>query len=263
MEGTLNNTRVVFDYKLKQCIMNIPKGLLDALRSIDYMCLQDAQEDIREYFRKHQREFNIAGILKNSYENCPDYYALLSAVTADLSACESWTDVYEQFTSSFRYNDQLNNMYDASGSIIFCDFQEDYNELIKITCMCSHRCCPENMSIITNKYTGLNNLIACDCLEKTGIISSYQFKKKRLQNDAYAKIIVKKEEAKMKKKNIYELFENIVSKYTNKIITHRKCQQCNVLNILKDDPAWKKICKNCYIQKNEKIPRGVCLLKTK
>lgn len=263
MEGSLNNTRVVFDYKLKQCIMNIPQRLLNQLRCEDYVHLQDTQEEIREYFRNHQGEFNVAGILKNSYENCPDYYALLSAVTADLSVCETWQDVYNQFTSSFKYNEQLNNMYDASGSFIFCDFPDDYNELIKITCMCSHKCCPENMSIITNNYTGLNNLIACDCLEKTGIISSYQFKKKRLQNDAYAKIIVKKEEAKNKKKNIYDLFEKIVSEYTNKINTFRKCQHCNVLNILKEEPSWKKICKNCYIQKNQKIPKGVCLLKVK
>lgn len=261
MEDYTNKTRIIFDYNLKLCIMNIPVELTRNLKSFDYLSLQDAQKQLREYFVSHQNEFNIAGRLTHSYECCPDFYALLSAVTADLSMCESWDDVYNQFVSSLKQSETL---YDASnnslsGHFSLCDYGDDYDSKVKIVCMCSHLCCPENMSIITNRYTGLNVLIACDCLEKTGIISSYEFKKKVKKNDAYAKILVKKELEKQKLKNNFYKWEKIVSHCLEKNTTHRKCEECNVLCILKNEPIWKKKCLNCHY----KPQIGVCLLKAK
>ena len=198
-----NNTRVTFDNNLKLCIMNIPSRIMSNLKSDNYETLQETQKQIREYLVNHQREFNIAGILKHSYECCPDFYALLSAVTSDLSKCYTWDDVYNQFFSSLS---QTSTLYDSSNNTLssdfrLCNYGDDVNANIKITCMCSHLCSPENISIITNRYTELNCLIACDCLEKTGIINSYNFKKKVKQNDAYAKILLEKIIEKQKKIN--------------------------------------------------------------
>lgn len=262
MEDYNNNTRVVFDYNLKLCIMNIPIDLIEQLKTFDYVSLQDTQRQLREYFVSHQNEFNIAGRLTLSYECCPDFYALISAVIADLSMCDTWNDVYEQFVSSLKkdetlYGESKNN--NNNNNFKLCDYGDDYNEKEKIICMCSHVCCPENMSIITNKYTGLNALIACDCLEKTGIINSYEFKKKVKKNDCYSKILVKKELEKQKLKNNIYKWEKMVLQCLEKNATYRKCAKCGVLSILKNEPLWKKKCCNCYYNPQA----GVCLLKVK
>ena len=248
-----NNTRVTFDYKLKLCIMNMPTEMKRNLESMDYLTLQEAQKEIRDYFLTHQNEFNIAGRLTESNHSCPDYYALLSAVTSDLSICESWDDVYKQFVSSFYHEETLNG---GNSNFSLCNYGDDYDHTKEITCMCRHLCSPENMSIVSNDYTGFNALIACDCLEKTGIISSYQFKKKIKQSDCYAKILVKKEIEKQKQKNYINKWEKLVSMCLEKNETSRKCIECGILSIFKTEPHWKKKCLNCYIK-----PVGVCLLR--
>jgi hypothetical protein len=238
--------------------MNIPIKLKSGLKSMDYVSLQETQKQIREYFVKNQNELNIAGILKHSYMNCPDFYALISAVICDLSICDSWVDVYNQYKSSFNSNQTL---YDASGNVIntvftLCDYSDDYDPKNKIVCMCGHNCCPENMSIITNKFTNLNVLIACDCLEKTGIINSYNFKNKIKKNDSYAKILYKKELEKQKMSNRINRWEKFVLKTIELNNDKRKCEECGVLSIAKTEPEWKKKCLSCYRTK----PVGVCLL---
>lgn len=259
MEEYENNTRVVFDNNLKLCIMNIPVELKENLKTMDYVALQEAQKQIRNYFVTHQCEFNVAGRLTYSYESCPDFYALLSAVTAELQHCESWNDVYNQFTSSIQHNETL---YDASGNCVIrsdnfslCNYEDEFDPKTKIVCMCSHLCCPENMSIITNRHTQLNALIACDCLDKTGIINKYNFITKAKKSDTYAKIFVKKQLEKQKKTNNTNKWETIVSKCIKQYELCRKCIDCNILSILKTEPNWKKKCLSCYGK-----PTGVCLL---
>jgi hypothetical protein len=259
MEEYTNNTRVVFDNRLRLCLMNIPSQILNNLRINDYEVLQKTQKELREYLVKHQNEFNIAGRLKHSYENCPDFYALLCAVIADLSKCETWEDVYSQFTQSVKGD---NTLYDSSYNELynkfeFCKYGDNYDPKIQVVCMCSHLCCPENMSIITNPYTKLKSLIACDCLEKTGIITSYQFKKKIKQNDAYAKIVVKKQIEKEKMKQTTYRWEKLVSEYVDKSNTTRKCMECQTLSILKTEPVWKTKCLNCYLKPKTS---GICQL---
>jgi hypothetical protein len=103
-------------------------------------------------------------------------------------------------------------------------------------------------------------LIACDCLAKTGITSSYEFKKKTKQNDGYAKIIFRRQLEKEKRKNVVYRWEQIVSTYLDKRDKFRKCVECDVLSILKTDPDWKKKCVECYYNKTQ---IGKCLLKYK
>jgi len=254
-----NNTRIVFDNKLKLCIMNISSELKDGLKSMNYLTLEKTQKELREYFVLHQQELNIAGVLTLHYTSCPDFYALICAVTSDLSKCESWDDVCKQFFTSLVFK-QKETLNEASNDLFtFCDYDNvNINSRMQIQCMCSHSCKPENMSIVTNHFTHLNALIACDCLEKTGIINTYEFKKKVKQSDAYAKILVKKAEENQKMKDIVYRWEALVSKLISQNETHRKCMDCDMLSILKTEPDWKKKCLKCYIAGKH---IGVCLIK--
>lgn len=259
-----NNTRVVFDYKLKLLILKLHtehKDLINSLKNDDYLMLQDTQYRIRDYFVLHQNELNIAGILKHHYICCPDFFALLCAVISDINSCENWDDVWLQLTKSNKENQTL---YDSSGNLFeYVNYEEDLNTKIIIKCMCSHLCCPENMSIITNTYTNLRVLIACDCLEKTGIISSYEFKKKSKLNDTYEKIMFNKANAKLKKQSYDIKWINVVKKYIETKNKYRFCDGCGILNINKNENSYIKKCKQCYINNKNILKPGICYLTNK
>ena len=51
-------------------------------------------------------------------------------------SCRNWSS-YNELHSNFE----------------FCKYGDNYDSKIQVVCMCSHLCCPENMSIITNPYT--------------------------------------------------------------------------------------------------------------
>ena len=249
MTDYFNDTRIEFDNNLKRCILNMPNDLKNRLLMDNYVDIQPAQQEIRDYFVKNQSEINIKGRLTFKYDSCPDFYALLSASIADLSICNNWDDVFLQFKQS-NYKQHHLQLINYPKNISYKDV---------MTCMCSHKCSPENMSVVTNKFTGLNVLIACDCLEKTGIISSYEFKKKVRKNDRYAKFIVEKAYEKERQKNVDYRWKKLISNYIEKIETHRRCNRCEKLAIEKSKPEWFKDCVNCY---NNKMV-GVCLLKPK
>jgi hypothetical protein len=208
---------------------------------MSYCVLEGVQEEIRTYFIQHQKEFNIIKMDKEGdrvipLNRKPDFFALLCATVADLSLCKNWKDVYNQ----------LNDGKVKSENYKFCDYGDgEIAELDALQCMCSHYCCPENMSIITNPYTGLNAFIACDCLQKTGIISSYQFKKNAQLNSSYKKMIKRREKKNKCKKCIEEMKKKC-----------RECAQCGTFNILKTEPAWKKKCLLCHTGTGT----GKCLL---
>jgi hypothetical protein len=248
-----NNTRIVFDYNLKLLVQQLHREhphIIEKLKSYDYDMLQEAQLFIREYFLVNQKEINIAGRLTKKPESCPDYFALLCAVVSDLTKCENWREVWQQYvTGVYKY---------AQYPVVF-DIEE------KVLCMCSHLCKAENMAIIPNQYTNLNLYIACDCIAKTGIINSYEFKKKAKMNDRYAEIMVKREYLKKVKKSLEQKWSNIVNLYTEKIKTHKRCLDCTELKIEKG--SFKTRCYICYenyqIKNNKKPPKGVCFLKMK
>jgi hypothetical protein len=149
MSEYLNDTRVEFDFRLKLCILNMPKELKCELLSENPESLEDTQVRLREYFVNHQNEFNIAGRLKHSYECCPDFYALLIATVSDLSKCETWEDVFNQINIDEQVKDGMGNQ------VLYklCEYEDDYDIDIKNICICSHTCKPENVSIITNPFT--------------------------------------------------------------------------------------------------------------
>ncbi len=247
---TINDTRIVFDANLKLCIRNLRERepiLIECLKSYDTTLLQECQEKIRNYFLIHQHEFNVAGKLTNHYQSMPDYYALLCANICDLTMCESWDDVIKQFR-----HESENYVWD--NILTLCNYTEGQVSK-ECICMCSHNCCPENMGIVNNRYTGLNAFIACDCIEKTGIINSYQFKKKARKNETYAKIILEKQKKREEEKVRINKWETLVTTYLNKKNNYRKCIECGTLSILITEPTWKKKCIHCFHQ------IGVCLIK--
>jgi len=263
LQGNLiyeNNTRVTFDYRLKLLIQKIhteyPK-IINKLKIDDYDVLQDAQKFIRNYYFDNQQEINIAGRLTKIYESCPDYFALLCATVADLTKCENWNDVWKQYAFTFDENNRLSrigNMYE------FVNYDPTFDIKQTVNCMCSHWCCAENMSIITNRNTKLKLFIACDCLEKTGIISLYEFKKKARLNDRYAKIIYDKEIIKTAKLSLKQKWAKMVSTYEQKIKDYRHCIICEQLTIKKIEPSYKRKCVSCYVNDNSTLKINKCYL---
>lgn len=246
----INQTSIRFDYNLKLLILKLRhehSSLIHCLTSFNHDVLQDAQIEIRDYFFKHQNELNIAGRLTKTYESCSDYFALLCANVCDLSKCESWDDVFEQF----RFTE-----------ISFCNFGDDpsMNSLI---CMCSHFCKPFNMSIFCNKHTNYNALIACDCLTKTGIMNKNEFKKKSKKNESYAKLMYKFEVEKNKKKSSVEKWESMVKKYVDAKENYRCCSKCGVRNIHESQGNYVTMCKPCYSDSISTLQKGTCYLRIK
>lgn len=255
-----NNTRVKFDYRLKLLIQKLHTehpNIINKLNIDDYDVLQDAQKFIRNYYFINQQEINIAGRLTKQYESCPDYFALLCAVVADLTKCENWEDVWKQYAFSFDENNRYSeNIFE------FVNYDPNFDVKQHVFCMCSHWCCAENMSIITNRNTKFKLLIACDCLEKTGIISSYEFKKKARLHDRYAKIIYDKEMIKTNEL----LLEQQRKEYEQKLKEYKLCYDCEqpIIKI----GSFKTRCGSCHYKFKNKdnkhiIQDGICHIKIK
>ena len=246
--NVLNKTRILFDYKLKLLILNFRQTYKEEMVKFSlnsYLLLIEAQAVARQYFYDHQQELNIAGRLTNSSGSMPDYYALMRALIVDLELCNSWEDVTKQILFKSTWN--------------YCNFNSTDEYVDNIQCACSHFCCPENMSILENSLTNMHLLIACDCLTKTGITTAYEFKKKRKDNDAYAKIIYNKTLQKQTKQSVTKKWEQLVIKCINVKQTKRLCNACGVYSIDIKEPLWKVKCVACYLAK----PVGVCFLKIK
>jgi len=243
-----NNTRVKFDYMLKLSIQKLHRehpNIIEKLKSYDYDTLQEAQLFIRNYFMINQKEINIAGILTKKPQSCPDYFALLCAVVSDLTKCENWREVWQQY---------------VVGVYKYVSYPENFEPKEKVYCMCSHNCIAENMAILPHQYTNLNLYIACDCIAKTGIISSYEFKKKAKTNDKYAKIIYDREILRTTKKTLKQKWTNMINTYIEKLKDYRHCIICEQLTIKKTEPSYKRKCVSCYVNENSIYKQHKCLL---
>ena len=162
----INPTGILFDDKFKQFVDNLietdPNGCISALKiahttddNIKY--LMKAQDIIRHYFKTKYPSHRF---------DYPDYFAVVVATASDLSKCNSWYDVGQQFVES------------ATKGITYCANPEDFeSKRHDYACLCSHWCSRKSLSIILNKHTDLSILVACDCITKTGIVTKSQFKK--------------------------------------------------------------------------------------
>jgi hypothetical protein len=241
-----NNTRVKFDYRLKLLIQKLHtdhSDVINKLKSYDYNILQDAQKFIRNYFFINQQEINIAGRLTKNAESMPEYFSLLCAVVSDLTKCENWREIWQQY---------------VIGVYKYAIYPDNFDVKETVICMCSHTCCAENMVIIPNICTNLHLYIACVCITKTGIVSQYEFKTKRRLNDRYAKIIYDKEILKQTKLSLQEKWVDLVSRYTEKIKKYKLCCDCEQLII--EIGSFKKRCGLCHHIEKTKDIKPKCLL---
>jgi hypothetical protein len=276
-----NKTNICFNNKLKECIKLLreenPNGAISILRNgstsdENIEMINKALIDIRKWFANNQRRIDMNSYLSveiKSFQH-PDYYALLTALVADLDQCESWEDVYNQVDKAIKENSA--NLSETMSFLDLGDFDE--RKEFQYKCLCGHNCKNENLALIKNPFTELHLLVACDCITKTGIISKYEFKKRAEQNHSF--YITQKKRAKLQKAAQQKLAEwayrysfwkmihtmiKIGREYSDRKKTHRSCLSCGKLNIEKTKPKKNIDCVPCWISKQPvTVKSGVCLL---
>lgn len=241
--NNINQTSIIFNQNLKNCIAQLhelnPSNCISNMKKNDYKSVLDGQENARKWFMENQFLLNIENnrkLTKASY-NYPNFYALLCANVCDLNRCRTWEDVSLQIAELHSKSDN-----------IFCDFDEDvYN----IHCSCGHIVCPDHTAMI--KINNMNIIIACDCLEKTGIMSKAEFK--RLDKPECYNLL---HEARLKRNAERLRLRKIRLAREARESSHRQCLLCKEYMIPNDKPEYFKYCGSCYHNRGRQF--GVCLL---
>lgn len=231
----LNETCIIFNESFKALVRIIrdlnPDGCIDGLgsssvRDYNVDLILESQQTIRDWFKSR---INI----RNGCRSQLDYYAILNAVICDIERCSSWDDVFKQIEAS-----HMGNI-----SFVMCDDDEyEYeNDGNKDRCICGHVCGRRRLAIVSNPYTHLNCITACDCITKVGIITKGAFLKA-----SKLSIVAQKE----RQCHNFTKFANLVFKYEVLRLGFRKCCDCSryVVNML--DPKWKRRCFPCWSQIN-------------
>lgn len=231
----LNETCIIFNETFKALIREIrdlnPSGCVDGIgsssvRSCNVDTILESQQIIRDWFASR---INVRKGCKSQL----DYYAILNAVICDIERCSGWDDVFKQVEASHRTNISFVTTED--------DEYEYEDESILPRCICGHFCKRKSLAIVTNPYTNLNCITACDCIVKIGIISKHCFLK-----GARLSCIAKAE----KQSRAFTKFANIVFKYEAVRRLFRKCCDCLCYVVLQTDPKWKCRCLPCWKQIN-------------
>jgi hypothetical protein len=242
----VNETRVVFDDSLKLAVLTLheqnPDKCIDLLRTNIHEDVSMGQRIIRDWFVKNQFMFNINGRLTYAFGNMPDFYALLCLnICNNLEECQSWSDVVSQIHNSM-------SVKSPRDSLIFCDFALEETDT---NCACSHSVCSENTFMIKHYSTNLHLMLGSDCGEKIGIISKGEFTKMK-KPSVYETLQLNR---KLKNKNNRDKKNFIFNKwneFSQQILfftkNFRKCMDCEVLNIQRQEPKWMVRCKPCYVQ---------------
>jgi len=228
----LNETCVIFNESFKALVRKIRDLNPDvciggisssSVRGCNVDTILESQQTIRDWFASR---INI----RKGCKSQSDYYAILNAVICDIERCSSWDDVFKQMEASQRIN------------ISFVRSDNDNDEWGVIPkCICGHLCSRNSLAIISNPYTNLNCLTACDCVTKVGIITKGAFKKaSKISSDIRAE----------NQHRIFTKFANIVFKYEVLRSSFRKCCDCLCYVVLQTDPKWKSRCFLCWRQIN-------------
>ncbi len=136
----------------------------------------------------------------------------------------------------------MEDSHRADISFVMCDGEYEYeNDDDKDRCICGHVCGRRRLAIVSNPYTNLNCITACDCITKVGIITKHAFLK------ASKLSVVAQKERQCRN---FTKFANLVFKYEVLRLGFRRCCDClcYVVNIL--DPKWKRRCFPCWRQIN-------------
>jgi len=227
----LNETCIIFNETFKGLVRRIrdlnPGGCMDGIgsssvRDYNVDSILTSQQVIRDWFKNRVN-------IRPGVRGQPDYYAILNAVICDIERCTSWNDVFKQVEESHKTNISFVTTED--------DEYEYENEDILPRCICGHFCKRKSLAIVTNPYTNLNCITACDCIVKIGIITKYAFKKA-------SELCVER------RRHLFTKFANIVFKYEAVRRLFRRCCDCLCYVVLQTDPKWKCRCLPCWKQIN-------------
>jgi hypothetical protein len=238
----INKTRIIFDSKFKGFINKLKfenDEILKQTNTYNYQVIENIQKQIREWVIKSQQCLTLCWADKKNKidygaNSMPDFFVIFISLLVDLENCHNWNEVYEQFRKLKDNKIIIDFEVDMSDNLL-----EDENLIIS-KCLCGHECLFKHMALLSNNKTEIKLWIACDCCEKTGIMTKTEFVKRVRQ--ARPKIMRAYKEKQLEKK-------------------FRRCSDCNELKIPNEEPNWKTICKFCYFCKNTKLNEGICLLK--
>jgi len=239
----LNPTIIVFDDKLKQVVTDLiqenPKHCITSLKCSNIGLLEEAQYTIRNYFVRNRPKLTLTDNVAFHY---PDYYALLMAVIAELTLCFSWDNVFDQVPKN--HNNTL-------------ELYEELPEKDITYCACSHWCLDVNTALVMNPYTRMKLSLGSCCIEKTQILTKYEFRKMCISNTVYNDKIEKRKEALHRKKhkqcsdclcwNIRKEKPDTKCDYCLHLSQIRRCKKCPTI-LSNTNPTWVKYCKTCYFK---------------
>ena len=247
----INRTIVVFDDKLKQVVTDLiqenPKHCITDLSCSNIGRLEEAQHVIREYFKSNRPKLTLTDNVAFHY---PDYYALLMAVIAELTLCFSWDNVFDQVPKN--HNNTL-------------ELYEELPEKDITYCACSHWCLDVNTALVMNPYTRMKLSLGSCCIEKTQILTKYEFRKMCISNTVYNDKIEKRKEALRRKKhkqctkcNLWNIKKTELHTLCLDCVPRpyvapqlymytRRCKKCPTI-LSNTNPTWVKYCKTCYFK---------------
>jgi hypothetical protein len=248
----INKTRIIFNSKFKEFINKLKvenSAILNQTKTLNYNIVEEIQEEIRKWIIENQSYltfcWNNQKIDKSPY-SMPDFFVIFISLLVDLDKCYNWEDIYTEFKNMRDNKIIIDFTIDASDNLL-----EDDETLRTSSCLCSHKCLFKNMAFISNNISEIKLWIACDCCEKTGIMTKSEFQKR--VREARPKIMKAYQEKKTieKKKRKESELEKI----------YRRCNNCDELKVLHIEPSWKKLCGRCYFEKKHKEEIEICLLK--
>jgi len=268
----INKTMVEFDDKLKICIEKIKfdfPELVNGLKTEKWEDLEETQKKIREIFITYQGMLTLHRKLTNANYSNAEMFVLTLSFVCDLSRCNDWFDIEKQYDimrNRDKQSSSLQRHFTGTTDIRLINFDTwDLDNETELLCCCGHECCPENLSILNNKFTGLNLMVACDCLYKVCDKSIgknnflKEFKQQRNTNQSYVRIIENKEN---KRKRKHDSEEKMICLFIRYIIRKKECRNCitcNELIVPLDEPHWKKECIPCLRKEKNKVIK--CILK--
>lgn len=230
--NTLNETCIIFNESFKALVLEIrnlnPHGCIDGLgspsvRNYNVDLILESQQTIRDWFASR---INV----RKGCKSQSDYYAILNSVICDIERCYSWDDVFKQMECSHK-----------SGISFIRSDNDDDGVGLHPKCICGHLCNFNNLALVSNPYTNLNCITACDCITKVGIITKHAFKKASIQASVFNA---------EKQHRLFTKFANIVFKYEHLRLGFRKCSDCMCYVVNITDPSWKRRCFPCWRQIN-------------
>lgn len=273
----INETQIKFNDNLKAFIKRMQ---LFFKNDLEYQCpdntdaAQDFQHEAREYIIEHQNEldwYKKKTLQEHDTNSYKEFYALMICFIAhDIDNCVDYNECLNQIDKdfmeclmSFNTNTEFNPDYIMSSRYSFC--------------MCSHRCCSENMYVIRNIQNGYYLFIGCSCVEKNEIIELDVIKeakrKMKETNPLYKEKERKRKEKKAEKKKkriddllLLQIADDFNRKRKNKrllslfkSLIYKRCKDCNLQVIPRREARSRPRCLGCYI-KYKTPPPGVCII---